>query len=73
MAKFERLIGARTGEEVYVNVDQVTYISRSHRDEGQPDDDLTFIHFASDHGVQVNGAPEDVMDIIGVADQAPSG
>jgi|GEM_PF-4722992 len=56
--RFERAIG---GGEVYVNVEQVTYVNRNRGDGGG-----TLIHFGSESGgVIVVGDPGDIMKVFG--------
>lgn len=61
MAQFRRFERAIGGGDVYVNVEQVTYVNTNRGDGGG-----THIHFGSESsGVVVVGVPEDIMKALG--------
>lgn len=61
MAQFRRFERAIGGGDVYVNVEQVTYVNTNRGDGGG-----THIHFGSESsGVVVAGVPEDIMKALG--------
>ena len=69
MANFKKLARSVGGREVYVNVEQVTYVTQG-REAGR-----TLIQFGPEgSSVLVEGDAKDVMDILWpAAEQAPPG